>query len=199
MKRLNSQKCNLMIVTVCLAVVLLMLPGCGSDDETPSPPSSENSVANSTPTQKPPASSVPSGSVPDETSPVTGTPTEQLLGISLEGISQDADTMHTRPQSVTLPAAQREALTQQRDGVVQAFQTDDTAAILKLVYPGNRDAVKDLLANAANPTTQFAQALASGQLIAATDVMAEYEIIMDGKAYPVVFMYEDGQWFLYAF
>jgi hypothetical protein len=135
----------------------------------------------------------------NETQPLTGTPTEQLLGLSLPDNTDDPGKPLGRPPSVELPAAQREALSRQRDVVAQAFEAGDAKAIVDLVYPGGRDAVNDLLTHANKPTSQFAQALTSGKLIAATDVMAEYEIVIDGKAYPVVFMNVDDQWFLYAF
>ncbi|MCF7973924.1 MAG: hypothetical protein K9N55_08920 [Phycisphaerae bacterium] len=135
----------------------------------------------------------------NETQPLTGTPTEQLLGLSLPDNAGDPGEALGRPQSVELPAAQREALSRQLDVTAKAFETGDPETIINVVYPGRRDVVNDLLTHANKPMSQFARALASGKLIAATDVMAEYEIVMDGKAYPVVFMNADDQWFLYTF
>ena len=188
-------------LAVCMLTGLLMaLPGCsGDDDERSSARSSDDSGMPPTPVEQPVDQAASPPPPLNETPALTGTPTEQLLGLSLPDNVGDPGQPLGRPRSVDIPAAQREALARQLDVVTKAFAAGDAKAIVDGVYPGRRDAVNALLAHATKPLSTFAQALASGKLIAATDVMAEYEIVIDDKAYPVVFMNADDQWFLYAF
>jgi hypothetical protein len=188
------------VVILAVGVVGLLMPGCGGGDDEASPSgSSGGSDMPLTSVEQPVNPSADPAPSLNETQPLTGTPTEQLLGLSLPDNAGDPGKALGRPQSVELPAAQREALSRQLDVMAKAFEAGEAEAIIDGVYPGRRDAVNDLLAHANTSMSQFARALASGKLIAATDMMAEYEIVIDGKAYPVVFVSADDQWFLYAF
>ena len=173
-------------VVICL---LIMVTGCGSESTSQDTESNADTELSSTNNEG-------NNSFADS-SETQRAMTEQLLGIKL--VDKTDATADKSPETITLTTYQQMILKQQVNTIAGRFDTGDVDVIMEGIYSGRQQDIHDLLLQAELPMKEFAKAVRAGRLVAATDVYAEYEIIIEGKAWPVVFLYANDRWYLFSF
>lgn len=86
------------------------------------------------------------------------------------------------------------------DNAITAFESGNPQQVLDMMYDEHKEFYEDDLVTNKERMANFANALKNRKLIAAQDLMAEYQITIDGKNFTVTFSNAgDGVWKLHRF